>query len=208
MVTSTSLLVALWVAQAGALEPPPHPEAAVSRPAADPEEAGAPQPATHQEPAFHGWYGYQLLMSDLASFYAISASRNTPVAAYVGAGGLLLGAPAIHFAHGNRVTGLVSLGSRFSLALIAGALFASEGNDPNCHDDVCKKTLDDAMPALVVLGADLAFMLIDDLVLARVSASGVPADLPPTARAISRPRFAPALAPRTGGATLALVGTF
>lgn len=209
MVTSASLLLTLWVTQVGALEAPPRPVPAVSRPIADPEDAGAPRPAAHMEPAFHrpGWYGWQLLLSDLASVYVISASKNTPVATYVGAGGLLLGAPALHFAHGNRVTSLVSLGARFSLPLIAGALIASE-SDPNCHDDVCKKTLDDFMPALVVLGADVVFMLIDDLVLARVSPPPVPAEPPATARAVARTRFAPTLAPRNGGATLALVGTF
>ena len=198
-----SMVLGATVGPSGAPTPRPAGSPAVSEPAAGTAQLeDTPITATPRK----RWYGWELLLSDVA-FLTLAAQEphSTPLL-WTAVVGLTLGTPALHFANGNRLMGAVSAGVRLSIVGITSAL-ASRGSD--CHDDVCKDTVRDIVLPASALIAGLLFMIVDDTALARVTepARGASAG-PMTSRRPPRRVFVPVVAPTTGGATMALVGTF
>src|SRR4051812_31855654 len=160
------------------------------------------------------WYGWQTLLSDAATIglgalayaaddakYASSSPQNYELGANVlfaaGVATYALGAPAVHWAHGNGRKGLASLGLRVGLPLggfLAGMLIGSAtcGNDDNEFVS-CPVVLG----ALAFLGGMVAAPVVDAAVIAREPVA------PPTG-----PRFQAALVPSGSGGTFVLAGRF
>lgn len=90
----------------------------------------AAEPSTDPEPAERGatttcWYGWQTLLVDGGVIGASLATQNS----LVFLGGYTLGAPIVHWAHGNVLRGVGSLSVRLAAPLIAGLGYA-EANQP------------------------------------------------------------------------------
>ncbi len=174
----------------------------------------AQPPAVAREPSvLQRWYGWQLLLTDLASL-TLGFEGKTGVPAVGATIGFTLAAPALHFAHGNRIRAGVSLLVRASVLGIAAAYGASWNADKSssCHDDSCKQTLDDVLPGVLAVLGGAAFVVIDDTALSLTDPPATPAsqsDPSSTARrAGSRFAFAPTLAPTSGGVSMGLLGIF
>jgi len=78
----------------------------------------APQPTARR------WYGYQVLLSDVASLTigAIAVSEESVPAGIVSGVGWTFGAPIIHWAHGRTGAGFLSLALRILLPLVGTTL--------------------------------------------------------------------------------------
>jgi hypothetical protein len=95
------------------------------------------------------WYGWQTLAADGAGIglliYSGSAAFEGTlpiVAGTLGVGTLLLGAPAIHAAHGRWGTGALSLGLRIALPLVGvGIAGASSNSCSECGGQLVLGTL-------------------------------------------------------------------
>jgi hypothetical protein len=182
--------------------PPPLPPPARSYRSAESER---PAPSAEALEPPRASYAWQLLLVDAASLTLAVAGKTE--ATTVGATlGFTLGAPALHFAHGNRVTAGVSLLVRASMVGVVAATVA--GLDPSCHDDLCKKTLDDVMPQLLFLACGAAFVIVDDTVLSRADAPVRPGTQEQARRSGSSLALAPTLAPTSGGMSMGLAGRF
>jgi hypothetical protein len=189
--------------------PVPPPEARWVRPVSSPADRGnsptpVPPPVTLVDPQGGSevrWYGWELLLSDFLSIVAMAKS-GTPVGILLGAGGLTLGAPALHLANHNYGTAAASLAVRGGVALLVG-LIASD-RPPPCQqgDSFCPVTqtggtLVDAGLAGGLLLGGVVFAIVDDTLLARVTV--------PRPQAAGLSAF---VAPRTGGVSLGLGGNF
>lgn len=115
--------------------PPPAPErgdAPASRVSAS--ESGAASAPTESY-----WYGWQTLTVDGASLTTALLGSGTQTAAlgYLSLGGLLLGSPIVHFAHGRVGAGFGSLALRGGLPILGGIIgYAAAGScreNPNTH---------------------------------------------------------------------------
>jgi hypothetical protein len=168
-------------------------------------ESERPAPSVEALEPPRAWYGWQLLVADAASFTLGVAGKTgaTTVGATLG---FTLAAPALHFAHGDHVTAGVSLLVRASMVGVVAATVASV--DPSCHDDLCKKTLDDVMPQLLFLACGAAFVIVDDTVLSRADAPVRPGTEEQARRSGSSLALAPTLAPTSGGMSMGLAGRF
>ncbi len=78
----------------------------------------APQPTARH------WYGYKVLLSDVASLTigAIAVSEESVPAGIVSGVGWTFGAPIIHWAHGRTGAGFLSLALRIFLPLVGTTL--------------------------------------------------------------------------------------
>jgi hypothetical protein len=185
-----------------ALEPLPIPPAlrvvspVKSSPAADDRSTLPAPPVIQAAPPVEmetRWYGWQLLLADTASLLVMANGGNAGIA--VGAGGLLLGAPALHVANHNYVGAVASLAVRGGLALALAGLASGSAQQPACMqgDPTCPvgHAVDDIGTAGMLLGlaaGGLVFAIVDDTLLAKVS---VPRVQPG--------RLAPYVAPQSGG---------
>jgi hypothetical protein len=204
MFTSSALLVLSVVGNAVGPEVPGQ---RAPEPSAFSDFSATRSPTAHAGPVVRRWYGWQLLLSDITFMTLAVATVQSGPGLVASTLGLTLGAPALHFANGNRVGGLTSLGVRVGTFGLAIALAVATSNGASCHDDRCKQTLDDLRPSIVLLSAGLIFIAIDDIALARVAAGD--AESPGTsARRLGRRTWGPTFAPTRGGAAMALVGTF
>ncbi|MBK6533452.1 MAG: hypothetical protein IPF99_28835 [Deltaproteobacteria bacterium] len=91
---------------------------------AAPPPRGAP---TAEQPTH--WYGWQILIVDLAAITLASASLGVgSTTGYYTAGGLqLLGGPIVHWSHGRVGAGFGSLGLRLLVPVAAGVLGSMKG---------------------------------------------------------------------------------
>lgn len=71
-------------------------------------------PAPARADLTDGWYGYQIMLSDLGSlaFVGIGAQQEGSALTLVGAGAFVAVPPLIHLAHGRGKGALLSLGMR------------------------------------------------------------------------------------------------
>jgi hypothetical protein len=154
-----------------------------------------------------------LALADLASL-TLGVVGKTGVPAVGATLGFTLAAPAIHFAHGDRTTAVVSLLVRGTIVGIAAEFGGSwnPDNGSSCHDDACKKTIDDVLPGVIAALGGLVFVVIDDTVLSFDDAPVSPRRQTEAQRSSSWLSLAPTLAPTSGsasrGASMGLVGTF
>lgn len=92
------------------------------------------------------WYGWQTLATDAAGigllFAAGASPENSGVLIGVGAPVLILGAPAVHVAHGKWGTGALSLGIRVGVILVSTLSFSG-----NCSGECGEQWL---LPLLLV----------------------------------------------------------
>jgi len=187
-------------------------------PASPPQPMPAPAPghgnASHGRApgtASPSWYGWQLLLADAASL-TLAIAGNSVATTAGAAAGFTLGAPALHFAHGDRVTAGVSAIARASMV---GAIANIAANsDPDCHDDRCKRTLQDDASEVMFLALGAVFVLVDDTLLSFATAGPAFATAGPAGPGAEPTRgapsfaFTPAVAPTVGGISMGLAGRF
>lgn len=166
----------------------------------------------------HVWYGWQTLLADAASVTLAFAplvisppnvnAANTTLP--IGALGYLAIPPAIHFAHGEGVRGVLSLGLRGALPALG--YFAGGGiNSCDRNSGKCGPNL--AGPLLLLVGAGVA-AIIDDAALAWTSGSDAPspapAPSPPRAAGVTWAPLAGVGVDARGGAapTVGMFGAF
>lgn len=185
LVALVALAPALAVSSAHAGGEGP-PGAALARPGA----ADVPARAVEKR-----WYGWKILAVDAASVAVLAAGADDGLFTTVGAGGLVLGAPAVHLSHGHGGRALGSLGLRVAAPTVVGlvALAACSNDDEEGAAFGCLGHF--AMGFTAGAGA----AMIIDLVRAtdEIEAS------PPAA-----PALAPVLAVSEAGAQLGLAGRF
>jgi hypothetical protein len=104
------------------------------------------------------WYGWQTLLVDGGVLGATLATKNH----YVFLGGYTLGAPIVHWAHGNVWRGFASLGLRVA-APLAASLLAAELDRP----DVPSGHEAENAIAWGVLGGSVVATILDAALLAR-----------------------------------------
>jgi hypothetical protein len=189
-------LSAAFSSRARADEPSaPATHAPASAPASPLDQAAGP-------PVVRRWYGWEPLAADagsvalgLAGLAAHGSTGQTLMLA--GAGGFVIGAPAIHSAHGHSGKAALSLLLHTTcplLGLFFGSLagaFSGSGH-----------ALDSTVTAGFTVGAVTA-SAIDAFVLAREDVTPAPPP-PPDLRA----RIEPRVAPTRGGALVGIGGTF
>jgi hypothetical protein len=97
----------------------------------------APEPMSQSH-----WYGWQTLLVDGAALTTVvgglwlrPAHQDWSVVSIVGVGGLAVGAPIVHWAHGHTGVGFASLGLRLGLPAL-GALIALT---PSCSGGECSE---------------------------------------------------------------------
>jgi hypothetical protein len=142
------------------------------------------------------WYGWQTLIADGGAVAATLVTGN----AVVFAGGITLGAPIVHWAHGNVLNGFASLGVRVGapvLTTFAAALLLNGSETSSGHENV------EAL-SIGVLGGCLFASLFDAAVLARDTKTVAPER--PTAA--SPLRVEPRVGLNRGGASAGVGGTF
>ncbi len=115
------------------------------------------------------WYGWQTMAVDTVSVgtFALGINLHSNPAALAGAGGLLLGAPILHAAHGNWGNAGLSLGSRVLLpigGLALGALFRNgkQGRVADAFDALGSSLLGGLFGAGAALVVDYAVISYDD----------------------------------------------
>lgn len=119
------------------------------------------------------WYGWQILLADLASVGAVVVTPATEgKSLYLGAGGFALGGPIVHVAHGRPAIGAASLGLRLGVPLLAAAAGLYVGGEtavkctPSAADGGCDDVFGAAGAALAggflgLLGGMVAASAID-----------------------------------------------
>lgn len=147
------------------------------------------------------WYGWQLLLADLGSLVLIMDMKGS-VGAGVGVGGLVLGAPALHFINHNYGTGVASLAVRGGVALMVASLAngtqrACPMNDSGCGVEHFGDEILAAGVAFGLLLGGVVYMIVDDTALARVTV--------PRRRAVE---LSPIVAPQAEGVSLGVGGSF
>jgi hypothetical protein len=119
--------------------------------ASSPCSAEEPKPKTT-------WYGWQTLLVDGGTVAATLATQEPLV--YLG--GMTLGSPIVHWAHGNVLQGFASLGVRvIAPIVIASAAFALESGPPTDGRE-SQRAL-----GVGLLGGGLFASVLDSVVLAR-----------------------------------------
>jgi hypothetical protein len=179
-------------------------------PAAPPGVALGPVPGMSLErPTATRWYGWELMLSD-AVFTTLAWRSGWSGGVLIGSAvGVTLGTPLIHVLNGNGVAGMRSIIVRSSTWLVAlgAAIAQTAGGSSNCASDSCPGPRPTVAVGILVAGG--VFALIDDTVLAAVSAAPDDPDRRVAlARSFAPTRFVPTLSPTAGGATMGLGGVF
>jgi hypothetical protein len=163
--------------------------------AARADEAAVPEPEGR-------WYGWQLALSD-ALFLLVAGDGRvsdpelpTGSAGYkLGLAGVIVGAPTIHYLHGNRQRAIVGLIVRgLTVPLWALAQNSDSGEHPDDGDFFIVGL------GIGAAGAAIVFAVIDDIWYARA-----PAPAPAPARTTA---VAPTWFMNRGGGGLGVVGVF
>lgn len=99
-------------------------------------------PTSKTKSALSEWYGWQNLAIEAGAItvFALGAKEDLNVPMYLGLGGMLLGPPIVHWAHGNVGKGFISLGVMVALPAGAGFLGSTIGGaGEHCEsgDDMC-----------------------------------------------------------------------
>ena len=153
--------------------PPPDPRSPLEPDAPASEQAAKPPPESaplvsapklpHEQPLESRWYGWQTLLVDGAAIGTLFAAAGTESSelAILGVGTFYLGAPIVHFTHGNVGRGFGSLGLRVGAPLIVGAIGAGSA-DCNRDHEFCGFA---EFAAGVAVGAALA-VVVDAVALA------------------------------------------
>jgi hypothetical protein len=104
------------------------------------------------------WYGWQTLIADGGTVAATYVTGNP----FVFLGGYTLGAPIVHWAHGNVLNGFASLGVRIVAPIIAGFVAGSldRGGVPDGR-------VNERAIGVGLLGGGLFASMFDAVVLAR-----------------------------------------
>jgi hypothetical protein len=201
-------LPVLLVFVSSAIEPMP------SVPKANGPEAmpAVPSPEVAPPPV-RRWYGWQLAISDV-TFLTVGNLSKHGRGALVATGGLALGAPILHFVHGDWKIGIASTlvrAAAIAAVASAGGTWAWHESPPPCQGspEVCDQTFgqvaDEAgtnlFKAVGLLAVGGLFFLDDTI------GSFVGPWPTPSARA-PKPIAAPTVNPTPGGLALGLVGTF
>jgi hypothetical protein len=146
------------------------------------------------------WYGWQLLLADAGSLFLMATGSAPGIV--TGIGGMVLAAPALHFANHNYGTGAASLAVRGGVVLLVAMIAASEPPPCKMDDPLCPAGhvgdafIDVGVAAGLLLGG-MIFVVVDDLALARVTVPRRPA-----------PRLSPYVAPQAGGMSMGVGGRF
>ena len=101
------------------------------------DEGATPEPHVRSQ---RDWYGWQTLAADGVSLVLIplvgSRTGNAQGTTLFAAGTFTLTAPLIHFAHGRRGSGVLSLALRLALplggSLLGGGLLPEDCRSPSC----------------------------------------------------------------------------
>jgi hypothetical protein len=178
-------------------------------PAAPPAAYAAPPmmwPPPPPAPPVKRWYGYQIMLTDLASIVCLASSRDTQ---YFGAMGFLAVPAVIHGVHHNTSMAIASPLLRVGLPIAGMLIGVSSENCPHNTSsddgDVCGLG-----GALLGLGIGLLTAMIVDY--SQATSEEVPrfGAIPPTVR--RRPSgvtlAGAGVAPTANGATLVLGGAF
>lgn len=158
-------------------------------------------PKTYLRPPRKVWYGWQTLLVDGAGLLvgALAASNESGGMAGVALLNYSIGAPIVHAAHGEGIRALASVGLRTAVPMAVGLL--AYGISDNSGDE-------SAFYSGVALGA-LGAMAIDAGVLAYEEHCGCERDAKATKKNVAKSfTITPTVAPRSGGATLGVVGSF
>jgi hypothetical protein len=136
---------------------------------APPEDTGHQLPhVTSAEHTQEVWYGWQNVLSDVASVGLIAASGSSSAAplAYVGLLGYIGGSPVIHAVNGSGQKSAISVGLRLGLPLVGGlmAYAITSSHSQSSEDNDLGNALEIA--GGVAAGAIVA-MVIDDIFVAR-----------------------------------------
>jgi hypothetical protein len=181
-------------------ETPVVPERSTTLPPAPPVPNAEAEPATTPT----AWYGWQLMLSDAATFALVNVLSESDSGDLVTLA--FLGGPAlIHIAHGRPQAALKSLGLR-CLAPIGGAatgmavgLAFSDDSKHDSHGGFWDERVLVGIAIGAVVG-ELAALVLDYSVLS--------AGDPPPTRERRSSTMGVALVPRSDGLTLSLGGTF
>jgi hypothetical protein len=168
----------------------------------------APVPAVAEAPVENGrWYGWELIVSDtLFLMLADDRGHETGLGKYglpLGLLGVAVGAPALHWIHGNRRRAGFGLLVRGLTVTLFEAAVLSGGGGGQCSGDSCggPDSGDFVLVGLafVSIAGAVAYAFIDDFWFSNVPVQAAP-----------RPRGAivPTAYVRPGGGGLGLVGAF
>jgi hypothetical protein len=142
------------------------------------------------------WYGWQTLIVDGGAIAAGLVTGNAAVLV----GGMTLGAPIVHWAHGNVLTGFGSLGLRIGVPLlttVSASLVMSNREVTNGHES------EEAL-SIGILAGGLFASIFDAAVLARESTTVTPR----RPAAASHWHVEPRVGVARGGASAGVGGTF
>jgi hypothetical protein len=198
----------LLVVVSSAIEPmPPIPNATA------PEAMPAGPSPELAPPPVRRWYGWQLAISDV-TFLTVGTLSKHGRGALVATGGLALGAPILHFVHGDWKIGIGSTlvrAAAIAAVASAGGTWAWHESPPPCQGsrEVCDPTFsqvtDEAgtnlLKAVGLLAVGGLFMLDDTI-------GSFEGPWPPPSVRAPKPSAAPTVNPTPGGLALGLVGTF
>jgi hypothetical protein len=137
---------------------------AETRPEATEPVPARPRADSSPRPTEPKWYGWQTLALDAALVAAdvVYAERGHYLEGWFVYGTLAafaLGAPAIHLAHGEWQSGLLSLGARTLVPLATFGLMSIPGCDPAYPDEPCMNR--NAYRAILTIASGLIVALAD-----------------------------------------------
>jgi hypothetical protein len=183
-----------------AVAPPPEPPAALAT-----QEAFPPTVRSVE------WYGWQTLAADagVAATWLAAYELHLDMLTGIGTAGYLAATPLIHAFHGEKGSGLVSVGLRVSLPLV-GALSGILVESGSCPTPPPTSDVGPLLSACEGRGALVGFFggMIVASIIDAVRATTIPGlrELRPSRT--SSISWLPSVAPTNGGAAVGLAGQF
>jgi len=164
-------------------------------------------------PRVRRWYGWQLAISDV-TFLTVGTLSKHGRGALVATGGLALGAPILHFVHGDWKIGIASTlvrAAAIAAVASAGGTWAWHESPPPCQagPEVCDQTLGQSLDeAGTNLLKAVGFLAVGGLFVLDDTIGSFEGPWPPPSPRAPKPSAAPTVNPTPGGLALGLVGTF